>query len=122
MGHGIDYSPTAPWLSGFKRNSRPSYVAWEDFSMDGRRRNGFYNIQILERSSDDENSRMYYEMSVSDNKVSLSVSDVEYRIVETIPGTDIAMKFARSYSPSGNGRFIVYLNSAMVDISKPVRL
>ncbi len=120
MGHGIDYSPTAPWLSGFKRNSRPSYVAWEDFSMDGRRREGFYNIQVLERSSDDENSRMYYEMSVSDNKVSLSVSDVEYRTVETIPGTDIAMKFERSYSPSENGRFIIYFDSGMIDVSKPV--
>ncbi len=119
-GHGIDYRPTSPWLSGFKRNPWPSYVAWEDFSMDGRRREGFYNIQVLDRSCDAEDSRTYYEMSISDNKVSVSVSDVEYSTVETIPGTDIAMKFARSYSPSGNGRFIVYLNSAMVDVSKPV--
>lgn len=120
MGHGIDYRPTTPWLSDFKRNPCPSYVSWEDFSMDGRRREGFYNIQILERSSNAEDARMYYEMSVCDNKVTVSVSDVEYRTIETIPGTDIAMKFERLYKPAEKGRFVLYLNSSMFDVSKPL--
>ncbi len=38
MGHGIDYSPTTPWLKNYTRDPYPKTVSWENFEMDGQRR------------------------------------------------------------------------------------
>lgn len=48
-GHGIDYTQTTPWLIQYERNATPSHVSWVLFPMDGRYRDGFYNIGIDKR-------------------------------------------------------------------------
>ena len=40
MGHGIDYTPTTPWLKQYTRNPYPHYVYWENFEMDNQYRTG----------------------------------------------------------------------------------
>lgn len=61
MQHHITYGLTTPWLKQFVRNPYPKTVLWEDFEMDGRRRSGFYNLQVLARPSE---QRTYYEMDI----------------------------------------------------------
>lgn len=120
MGHGIDYFPTTPWLSSYKRNPYPTYVNWENFDMDGRFRDGFGNIQVLERSG--ENTRTRYVLSRSGNEVSLNVDDIEYTTIETDPYYGIEMKFSRKYTPATKGRIRLYFNDRMVDASEDVVL
>ena len=44
--HAIDYKPTTPWLKQYTRNPYPKFVSWENFEMDGRYRDGFYNLFV----------------------------------------------------------------------------
>ncbi len=115
--HAIDYSPTTPWLKEYVRNPYPKTVLWEDFEMDGRRRSGFYNLQVLQAPSD---KRTYYEMSINGNVIKLNISDVDYTATERDERWGIEMKFSRSYSKSKGGRLRIYLNDKLVDLSKPV--
>ena len=115
-GHSIDYTLTTPWLKNFKRNPYPKTVLWEDFDMDGRHRNGFYNIQVESRPSE----RTYYQMSISDNVISLTIEDVEYETTEKDPYWGIELKFKRSYKPSTKGKWKLYLNNSLVDMKKGV--
>lgn len=118
MGHAIDYRPTPKWLREFKRNPYPKFVAWEDFEMDGRHRDGFYNIEVLRRPEDGR--RMMYRMSIEDNSVDITVEDVAYETVETDPVWGIELKFVKSYTPSVEGCFRVYLCPELVDMDRPV--
>lgn len=117
MQHRIDYRLTTPWLKNFVRNAYPQTVLWEDFEMDGRRRNGFYNLQVMARPSE---NRTYYEMEINNNVVKINVSDVKYTCVEQEKQWGIEMKFSRSYAQAKGGRLRVYLNQQLVDLNKPV--
>ncbi|MBD5256411.1 MAG: hypothetical protein HDS50_02100 [Bacteroides sp.] len=119
-GHHIDYRPTTPWLSAFKRNPYPSKVSWEDFEMDGIHRTGFYNIQVIKRP--DDRLRTRYEMNIYANTVNITVDNVEYKTIETDSRWGIALKFERTYTTATSGIFRIYLNSALVDLNRPVNV
>lgn len=117
-GHGIDYSPTTPWLKKFVRNATPLNVNWEDYSMDGLYRRGYANIEVIERPN--VVYRTYYEETINDNVVNITVQNVDYTTTQTVDG--IEMKFDRTRWNVRYGSFRVYLNENMVDLSKPVRI
>ena len=99
------------------RNPYPKTVLWEDFEMDGRRRSGFYNLQVLQVPSD---KRTYYDMSINDNVIKLNINDVDYTATERDERWGIEMKFRRSYTKAKGGRLRIYLNDKLVDLNQPV--
>lgn len=117
-GHAIDYTPTTPWLRKSTRNPWPKKVSWENFEMDGRKRNAFYNLAVSE--PDTLNCRTRYEMSIERNTVTLTVDRVEYVTTERDPRWGIEMAFYRNYTPATDGMVTIYLNSHLVDLNKPV--
>ncbi len=119
-GHGFDYSPNTPWLRRHKRNPYPRFVSWEDMEMDGRYREGFYNLLVHERSNGDEAERTYYEMEIDGNRISLRVDLVAYEVTEKDPRWGIEMKFAKSYKAATRGRVTIYLCNELVDLDKEV--
>ncbi len=119
-GHAIDYRPTTPWLRQHVRNPYPKQVFWEDFEMDGRHRNGFYNIYVNERPDKADNTRTYYEMSIQGDTINVKVSTVTYDILQRDPNWGIEMKFKKSYKPATSGKFTIYLNEQLVDLKVPV--
>ena len=117
-GHGIDYYPTTPWLAQYTRNPWPKYVCWENFEMDGWYRDGFHNLQVLERSNPDTSLRTTYEMTIDGNTVNMSVHNVSYTTTEMMSG--IEMKFEKTMQDVSSGKFRIYLNSHLVDLSGEV--
>lgn len=117
--HHIDYRLTTPWLTAFTRNPYPKTVLWEDFEMDGRRRSGFYNLQVTKRPSEE---RTYYEMSLKDNVVTIDIRNVSYTTTEKDSRWGIDLRFHRTYSPAEGGRLRIFLNDRLVDMSRPVTL
>ena len=120
MGHGIDYSPTTPWLSKFTRNSHPNYFYWEDYDMYGRHRTGFYNLRVNTTSRENDEQRTCYEVQIADNVITMSVNNVEYTTVEEIYG--IPMTFTKKYTPATKGNVTLFLNEKLFDLSKPVKV
>lgn len=118
-GHAIDYSLATPWLARHTRNPYPRYVAWEDFPLDGCRREGFYNIYIGKRISDD-GSRRFYEEKIHDNTVEIKVSDVEYTTVEKDRLWGLDLRFSKRYTPAASGSFTLFLSGTLIDLSRPV--
>lgn len=119
-GHGIDYSPTTPWLSHFTRNPHPRHFIWEDYPMDGIYRHGFYNIAIHERDTIGGNERTRYEMTVRDNTIELTIDRVQYEVTQREPRWNIPVKHAKHYEPAKKGDFTLYLSDEMVDFSRKV--
>lgn len=120
MGHGIDYSPTTPWLRRFERNPHPTYFYWEDYDMYGRHRTGFYNLRVNETSRENDEQRTCYEVQIADNVITMSVNNVEYTTVEEIYG--IPMTFSKKYTPATKGNVTLFLNEKLFDLSKPVKV
>ena len=120
MGHGIDYSPTTPWLSKFTRNPHPNYFYWEDYDMYGRHRTGFYNLRVNTTSRENDEQRTCYEVQIADNVITMSVNNVEYTTVEEIYG--IPMTFTKKYTPATKGNVTLFLNEKLFDLSKPVKV
>lgn len=118
-GHQIDYRPTTQWLKHFRRNAQPKHFDWEDFEMDGRHREGFYNLQVLERS---DAYRQMYRMEVEGQTVRLNVEDITYTTTKTDTIWGIEMRFAREFAPSTKGSVRLYLSEELVDLSKPVTI
>lgn len=121
-GHGIDYSPTTPWLSQFTRVVHPRHFVWEDYPMDGIYRRGFYNIAVHERDTINGNERTRYEMAVKGNTIHLTVERVTYEATEREPHWKIPIKHHKHYTLVTEGRFTLYLSDEMVDFSKKVTL
>ena len=119
-GHAIDYRETTPWLSKYARNPWPRKVMWENFEMDGRKRNGFYNLAVNE--PDSINQRTRYDMTIVRNEITLNVDRVDYTTIEKDPRWGIEMKFSRSYTPAKGGTVTIYLNSQLVDLRKPITI
>ena len=121
-GHGIDYSPTTPWLSYFTRVVHPRHFVWEDFPMDGIYRRGFYNIAVHERDTTSGNERTHYEMTIKDNAIDLTIERVTYEAIEREPRWNIPIKHRKHYAPVEEGSFTLYLSDDMVDFGKKVTL
>lgn len=121
-GHGIDYSPTTPWLSQFIRVVHPRHFVWEDYSMDGVYRRGFYNIAVHERDTTNGNERTRYEMTIKENTIHLTVECVAYEAIEREPRWNIPIKHYKRYTPAAEGCLTLYLSDEMVDFSKKVTL
>lgn len=120
-GHSIDYRPTTPWLKQYTRNPHPKYVCWEDYPMDGRHRDGFYNLAVTQRP-DKENTeaRTRYEMAVSGNIIRLTIDKVTYQTIQKDPNWGIEMKFNKTYEPATGGKLTVYLCDELVDLRKDI--
>jgi hypothetical protein len=121
-GHGINYSPTTPWLSHFTRILHPRHFVWEDYPMDGIYRRGFYNIAVHERDKTENNQRTRYEMTIKGNHIDLTVDRVTYEVIQREPRWNIPIKHTKHYTPATEGRFTLYLSDEMVDFSKKVTL
>lgn len=119
-GHGIDYTPTTPWLAKHTRNPYPKHISWENFEVDSVYRDGFYNLYVNERSNPDFNSRTRYEVHIEDNHIMIDAQVVEYTPTEIDPMWKIELDFIRSYSPATRGIVTIYLNDKLVDLSRPV--
>lgn len=117
-GHHIDYSKTTPWLLHFERNPWPKCFTWEDYEMDGRHRNGFYNLLVLQRP--DSLLRTRYDVMVEDNQINIVVENVEYECVETDPVYGIELKFHKTYTPAEHGRIICFLHEQLVNLRQTV--
>ena len=116
-GHSIDYRLTTPWLSHFRRNAQPRTFDWEDFEMDGRRREGFYNLQVLRRS---DAYRQMYRMAIDGQTVRLTVEDIAYTTTQLDSVWGIEMRFARTFTPRTTGKVRLYLSEELVDLTQPV--
>ena len=121
-GHGIDYSPTTPWLAHFTRVVHPRHFVWEDFPMDGIYRRGFYNIAIHERDTTNGNDRTRYEMTIKGNTIDLTIEQVSYEVTEREPRWNIPIRHNKHYTPVKEGRFTLYLSDDMVDFTQEVTL
>ena len=121
-GHGIDYSPTTPWLSHFIRVVNPKHFVWEDYPMDGIYRCGFYNIAVHERDTTSGNERTRYEMTIKDNTIDLTIERVTYEATQREPHWGIPIKHRKHYTPATEGKFTLYLSDDMVDLKKKVTL
>lgn len=119
-GHGIDYSPTTPWLKEFVRYPYPKFVNWENFEMEGRYRDCFDNIEVTARSVDSEGSRARYLMTIIGNTIDIKVDMVTYTTVQMSKRWNFPIKYEKSYTPATNGRFKIYLSSELVDLESPV--
>lgn len=119
-GHFIDYSVTTPWLSLFTRNPNPKHLTWEDYEMDGIHRKGFGNLWVLERP--DSVLRTRYDMDIDDNEVRITVENVHYTTTERDDRLGIDLKFERTYTPATQGRFVVFLNEELVNLSARVKV
>lgn len=118
-GHFINYDLTLRWLKHFRRTAQPHRFMWEDFEMDGRHREGFYNLQVLERS---KGYRQMYRMDIEGQTVRLTVDDVAYQTIQTDSVWGIEMRFARQFTPSASGRLRLYLSEELVDLNRPVSI
>lgn len=121
-GHGIDYSPTTPWLAHFTRVVHPKHFIWEDFPMDGIYRRGFYNIAIHERDTTEGNNRTRYEMTITGNTIDLTIERVTYEVMEREPKWNIPIRHNKHYTPVKGGCFTLYLSDDMVDFTQKVTL
>lgn len=117
-GHGIDYFPTVLWMDNFTRKASASHFIWENFDMHRRFRDCFHNILVNGRSEED--GRRQYQMTVKDNVVDITVSDVEYICTETDPVWGIQLKFDRKLSPSSEWNLTVFLDDSLVDLDSKV--
>lgn len=121
-GHHIDYSHTTPWLKQFVREPNITRLTWENFEMDGRYRNGFGNIYVIERSNANDSTRTLYDMSIAGNTIRLDVKLVTYHCTQIDPHWGIQLKFDKTYQRATEGRIKIYLDENMVNLSKPVTL
>lgn len=119
-GHGIDYSPTTPWLNRYRRQAQPTHWRWENFEMDGVKRNDFYNLEVIEET---DAERTTYEFRTGhDNVIELTAERTAYDVTWTDPHWHIPMIFSRRYSPAEHGQLNLFLSETMVDLKRPVEI
>ncbi len=118
-GHHITYGVSTPWMMTHRRNAQPKHFRWENYEMDGQKRNCFYNLEVLEEHCKE---RCDYEFTVVDNTIRLEVKDVEYIITERDPQYGIELNNTRRYTKAEHGKVRIYLSEQMANLSKPVSL
>ena len=117
-GHSIDYTPTTPWLAQHKRNAQPRHFLWENFEMDGLKRNAFYNLQVLE---EEDEFRTKYEFTANaDNSIDIKVDAVKYNPTWKDPRWGINMLFSKDFTPAQHGHLRIFLSDQLVDLKKKV--
>ena len=117
-GHSIDYTPTTPWLAQHKRNAQPRHFLWENFEMDGLKRNAFYNLQVLE---EEDEFRTKYEFTANaDNSIDIKVDAVKYNPTWKDPRWGINMLFSKEFTPAQHGHLRIFLSDQLVDLKKKV--
>lgn len=116
-GHPVTYGLTTPWLKQFSREAQPKHFRWENYEMHGRKRNAFYNLQVLAESTEERHD---YEFSVKDNVVQLTVREVEYIITELDPVYEIELNNTRRYTEAAHGQVRIFLSEELVDLTRPV--
>ena len=117
-GHSIDYTPTTPWLAQHKRNAQPRHFLWENFEMDGLKRNAFYNLQVLE---EEDAFRTKYEFTANaDNSIDIKVDAVKYNPTWKDPRWGINMLFSKEFTPAQHGHLRIFLSDQLVDLKKKV--
>lgn len=117
-GHSIDYTPTTPWLAQHKRNAQPRHFLWENFEMDGLKRNAFYNLQVLE---EEDEFRTKYEFTANaDNSIDIKVDAVKYNPTWKDPRWGINMLFSKEFTPAQHGHLRIFLSDQFVDLKKKV--
>ncbi len=119
-GHSIDYSPTTPWLAQHTRNPHPQYFYWENYDMYGRHREGFYNLRVNKPSTQNDDERTCYEMSIDKNTITLNVRNVKYTCTYALQG--IEMFFSKSFSQATNGEVTVFLNEKLFNLNEPIKI
>ena len=130
-GHGCDYRITTPYLKQYTRNPYPKYVHWESLALgningEGANfRDGFYNLYVKERSTDDSDYmvRSCYDMTIDDNTVALDVSVVTItpdNYTESPMGWKMTLGETKTYEKATRGRVVIYLNDKLVDFDRPV--
>lgn len=117
-GHSIDYTPTTPWLAQHKRNAQPRHFLWENFEMDGLKRNAFYNLQVLEEQ--DEFRTKYEFTANADNSIDIKVDAVKYNPTWKDPRWGINMLFSKDFTPAQHGHLRIFLSDQLVDLKKKV--
>lgn len=118
-GHHVTYDLTTPWLKQFRRDAQPHHFRWENYEMDGRKRNAFYNLEVLEESCDERHD---YEFTIEDNVIRLDVRQVNYIITERDPRWGIELNNTRTYATAPHGQVRIYLSETLADLSRPVTL
>lgn len=106
-------------MKNYTRNPYPKYVYWENFPMDGRYRDGFYNLYVKERS-DDGSARSCYEMTIDGNTVDLQVTTMTSEVAERTSEWNLAKTYNKTHTPATKGKVVVYLNDELVDLTQPV--
>lgn len=120
-GHGIDYSPTTPWLAGYRRNAQPKHFIWENFEMDGIKRNAFYNLQVL-GETDAYRTRYEFTANAETNIIDIKADAVEYSTTWKDPMWGIDMLFATTLTPAQHGHLRIFLSDSLVNTKKAVRI
>ncbi len=122
-GHSIDYSPTTPWLAPHRRQAQPRHFIWENFEMDGRKRNAFYNLEVLSEScGPDGRTRYEFTANPGDNSIDLRVDDVQYHTTWKDPLWGIDMLFDATLSPAPHGRLRVFLSDSLIDTRRKLTI
>lgn len=118
--NGWSTAATTPWLSRYTRNATPATVCWEDYEMDGRRRDGFANLEVLQRP--DEAARQRYDERIEGNVVDVTVRTVTYTTTQADNsyGFPIELQLRKDYAPATGGRLRIYLDERMVNLACPV--
>ena len=119
------YGEAFPWLVQQTRTTNPKHINWEDYTMDGNWRKGFYNIEVTRRSFPINCNRTYYQMDIDGNNINMQVRGLYYETTNDYNnpyGDDLVLNFNRHYATATSGEIKVYLNNDLVDLSKPVTL
>ena len=117
--HHVSYWLTTPWLVQHRRTAQPRHFRWENFDMDGRRRNAFYCLEVLREASD--TLRTDYEFTVTgDSLIDLQIRLVDYHITERDPQFGIELQRTRTYRPAPSGKLRLYLSDQLVDLHRPI--
>lgn len=116
-GHAIDYRVTTPWLKQHVRHAQPRSFRWENYEMDGVKRNAFYNLEVLEEQAA---GRTAYDFRVESNHIELKVDTVCYTTTFTDPRWGIEMVFHRELSPASHGSIRIYLSEELINLDRPV--
>lgn len=118
-GHHINYEVSTPWIKTFRREAQPRHFRWENYEMDGLKRNCFYNLEVLHEEGED---RLDYEFTIDHNVVRLNVRRVQYIITKTDPNWGIELDNTRLYTPAQHGAVRIYLSEQMANLQKAVTI
>ncbi len=103
-GHGIEYRSCPQWVFNFTRNPWPERVRWVNIDVHGRRRMQSYWLAL------DAAPEGQLELDARIDRDTNTVS------------VDVARREGENLIPDNTTSFRVYLNDALVDLDRPVRV